>query len=79
MAAQKPKFSGYRQIIHEATGQMDEGVLRELEKIMRHDIFHSTLDWQTREMLNDGAREAVLVLKQLQEMGYHTELLLVPC
>jgi hypothetical protein len=29
-----------------------------IERLMREDIFHSTLDWQTTEQLEDGAREA---------------------
>jgi hypothetical protein len=29
-----------------------------IEQIMRDDIFHSTLDWQTAEELKDGARKA---------------------
>ncbi len=30
---------------------------------MREDIFHSTLDWQTREELEQGAREAYALYK----------------
>lgn len=29
-----------------------------LEKIMREDVFHSTLDWQTRDEIIAGAKEA---------------------
>jgi hypothetical protein len=29
-----------------------------IERLMREDIFHSTLDWQTAEELENGAREA---------------------
>jgi len=35
---------------------------REVEDIMRHDIFHSTLDWQTREQFAEGARQAWYLL-----------------
>lgn len=31
----------------------------QVEVIMREEIFHSTLDWQTREQLEDGARQAM--------------------
>jgi hypothetical protein len=36
-----------------------------IEDIMRDDIFHSTLDWQTRPELEEAARLAVLILDQL--------------
>ena len=32
---------------------------------MRNVIFHSTLDWQTREELEDAARLAVEILREL--------------
>lgn len=35
----------------------------EVEDIMRHSVFHSTLDWQTREALAAGAKLAYQVLK----------------
>jgi hypothetical protein len=52
----------YRDIIAGATGETDPVVLRELEEVMRRDIFHSTLDWQTREELEEAARLAVRIL-----------------
>ena len=45
------------QLIHEATGAAAVDVPC-LENIMREEIFHSTLDWQTREQLADGAQQA---------------------
>lgn len=54
----------YRAIISDATGVTDPGLLREIEDVMRHDIFHSTLDWQTREELEDAARMAYQALQE---------------
>jgi hypothetical protein len=34
-----------------------------IENIMREDIFHSTLDWQTRDQLVAAAREAFALLQ----------------
>ena len=51
-------FKGYAQTIHEATGVTNENDLADIEDSMRHDIFHSTLDWQTKAQLKQGAREA---------------------
>ena len=48
-------------LIHEATQAPDHD-LPILAHIMRSDVFHSTLDWQTREQLVDGAREAHTLL-----------------
>ena len=52
------RISLYSEGIAAATGETNPDVLREIEDIMRHDIFHSTLDWQTREELDAAAREA---------------------
>jgi hypothetical protein len=35
-----------------------------IEDVMRHDIFNSTLDWQTKEQLQEGARQAVKLIKK---------------
>lgn len=56
---------GYDLIIHEATGRTDPTELAEIEDCMRHDIFHSTLDWQTREQLHTAAREAEHIMAVL--------------
>ena len=39
----------------------------EIEDIMRHDIFHSTLDWQTKEELEEAAVLAYLALKEIED------------
>ena len=55
-------MSFYRRLIIEATGvnEKDAGYV---EAIMRDDIFHSTLDWQSQAQFVRGAREAVELLK----------------
>lgn len=55
-------MSPYLRLIIEATGvgMRDAGYV---EGIMREDIFHSTLDWQSQAQLVRGAREAVELLK----------------
>lgn len=54
-------------LIREATDAATDDVAR-IENIMREDIFHSTLDWQTREQLADAAREANRRLKEDREL-----------
>ena len=44
-------------IIQEAT-EAPAGEWALLENIMREEIFHSTLDWQSREQLKAGAQHA---------------------
>lgn len=51
-------LKGYDATISEATGVTDPEDLADIEDSMRHDIFHSTLDWQTKAQLMRGAREA---------------------
>lgn len=58
-----PALSIYHQIIHEATGVTNLPDLEQIENVMRHDIFHSTLDWQTRGQLHNAARLAQQVLE----------------
>ena len=55
-------MSLYQQIIIEATG-VGEKDAEYVEDIMRNDIFHSTLDWQTRAQLVRGARAAMKMLR----------------
>lgn len=57
-------MSVYHQIITEATGITNAEHVKLIEDCMRHDIFHSTLDWQTREELEYAARDAVDMLKE---------------
>lgn len=58
-------FSSYAELIQKATGAK-EADLRALEDIMRQDIFHSTLDWQTEAQLTRAAKQAVEVLRFLR-------------
>jgi hypothetical protein len=55
-------MSPYRQAIVEATSASGKDV-EYIEDIMRHDIFHSTLDWLSRAQLARGARAAMKMLK----------------
>ncbi len=50
--------SYYQRLIAETLPCATAAQCAEVEDIMRHDLFHSTLDWQTREQLQDAAREA---------------------
>jgi hypothetical protein len=58
----RPAWGGYQQTIIEATGCAPDEA-REAEDIMRNDIFHSTLDWQSRALFVKAARLAVKVLR----------------
>jgi len=70
-----PKFHGYHDVINEATGVTDSKTLEEIEDTMRRDIFHSTLDWQTREQLRKGAKEAYEVVQIMRDPELVAELL----
>lgn len=59
-------MSHYHQIITEATGVTDFDDLDEIEDTMRHSIFHSTLDWQTREQLKTAAIEGWEIVQWLR-------------
>ena len=52
-----------------ATGITDQVHLDLIEDVMRNDIFHSTLDWQTRKQLENAARQALSVLPELLKQG----------
>jgi hypothetical protein len=54
-------------LIQEATQAPLQDVAM-IEHIMRGDIFHSTLDWQTRHQLVDGARAAHSLLVTNREL-----------
>ena len=56
-------MSNYRELIKRATGCTDTEAAQ-IEDVMRHDIFHSTLDWQTREELEEAARAAFNLIRQ---------------
>jgi hypothetical protein len=61
------ELRGYAKTISEATGVTDAEDLADIEDCMRHDIFHSTLDWQTREQLKRGAREAWQLVQLMRD------------
>jgi hypothetical protein len=63
MQTKNQKFTGYARQIHEATSA-PYAVLPTLEQIMREDIFHSTLDWQTKDQLDQAAREAYRIYQK---------------
>jgi len=58
----------YQDLIIKATGanMRDAG---HIEDIMRNDIFHSTLDWQTRAQLVIAAKEAAVLLAEYRDAG----------
>lgn len=56
-------MSIYRETIKRATGCTDAEAVG-IEDVMRNVIFHSTLDWQTRQELEEGARLAIEVIRQ---------------
>ena len=60
-------MSSYRAMILEDTGCTtgDAGLI---EHIMREDVFHSTLDWQTRAELRRAARRAATILAQNRDL-----------
>jgi hypothetical protein len=62
-----PHLNSIRRLIEHATGAM-AGDLELIENIMRDDIFHSTLDWQTRDQLADAARQAFALLNDNREL-----------
>ena len=43
-----------------------------IEDIMRNDIFHSTLDWQSRGELTRAAKEAAGLLAEYRAAGLFT-------
>lgn len=55
-------MSHYQQVIKRATNCSDSEA-RQIEDVMRNVIFHSTLDWQTREELEEAAREGYLIIR----------------
>ena len=57
MQAEKSRPVAYAAAIAEATGAPDS-VLHLIEEIMRDEVFHSTLDWQSADEFRDGARKA---------------------
>ncbi len=62
-------MSGYHKIIKEATDCPDDAI-EEIEEIMRNDVYHSTLDWQTAAELKRGAKLAYGIHKELQRLRW---------
>ena len=60
--AVKGQRTGYQELIQEATGVTDLEHIERIEDTMRHVIFHSTLNWQTREQLMQGACKALQII-----------------
>lgn len=58
----KGGLSVYQELIQDATGVTDLEHIERIEDTMRNVVFHSTLNWQTREQLEQGAREALQVI-----------------
>lgn len=50
-------------MIQAATGA-SEKLLPTLERIMRRDVFHSALDWQSAAEFNRGARQALALYRR---------------
>lgn len=63
----QPRPSWLHRLIQDATGAPTKDLAR-IENIMRDEIFHSTLDWQTREQLANTARQAVARLAEDREL-----------
>ena len=58
----------YGPIIKEAfkpaiAAKLTDDDVNEIEDMMRHEVFHSTLDWQSRAVLKRGARTAWRLVK----------------
>lgn len=58
-------MSRYRELIMQATGYTAKQAAQ-IEDTMRNVIFHSTLDWQTRDELQKAARLAFEVVKKFK-------------
>jgi hypothetical protein len=59
-------LSSYQEMIQEFTNAaIDE--LPILENIMRNEVFHSTLDWQTRAQFRTGAKKALKLFQEDRE------------
>ena len=65
------QHSPYSEIIAAATGAGGDD-LAIIEDIMRNEIFHSTLDWQSRTQLENAARKAAALLEADREFYVHS-------
>lgn len=68
MQAENTTLRGYLSAIAEATGA-PESSLPILEEIMRDEVFHSTLDWQSASEFREGARKAYAIY--LEDRGFY--------
>lgn len=59
----------YNDIIKQATG-CNESEVEKIEEIMRDVVFRSTLDWQTKEELMEGARLAQKTLRETRREAF---------
>jgi hypothetical protein len=60
-------MSNCEDLIIEVTGcNSDDAAM--IEHIMREDIFHSTLDWQTRSQLKRAAKQAARLLNENRDL-----------
>jgi hypothetical protein len=71
---QRQTRSAYADLIAAATGASVD-LLPILEKIMREEVFHSTLDWQSASQFRKGARQALAIYEEAPdffraEIGY---------
>jgi hypothetical protein len=69
-------LSLYQKSIIEATG-CDPEDSSEIEDYMRNIYFHSTLDWQTKEQFDRGARESyrdILWMRSPEGLAYMKQL-----
>jgi hypothetical protein len=63
----RPRPNWLQCLVQDATGATVKD-LAQIENIMRQEIFHSTLDWQSREQLVDAARQAFSRLNEDREL-----------
>jgi len=62
-----PFIGPYQRDIMDQLGCSDADAAM-VENIMRNEVFHSTLDWQSAEQLQRGAREAWAILEANREV-----------
>jgi hypothetical protein len=60
---QRQTRSAYADLIAKATGAADD-LIPILENIMREEVFHSTLDWQSANQFQSGARKALAIYEE---------------
>jgi hypothetical protein len=66
--AEGGKVNSYQKIIIDATNCTPAEAVH-IEEIMRKDIFHSTLDHQTKKQLQDAAEEGYEQYKEMKKLG----------